>query len=146
MLYAVFRPPPSSHERRATRYERRSLLSFLPLLLHLPRIFFYPKCSLSPTPLFTCSPIRCTLYADRYPSRAIKCARVCRKFEYFQIFSNVSHQFSNIFKRFALLFNRFRIFSNTTCAFGRAFIFPRLPNRYNPTPLPSNCRDAYLRP
>jgi len=49
--------------------------------------------------------------------RAQICASACKKFEYFQIFSNVSHHFSNIFKRFAPLFNRFRTFSNTTCAF-----------------------------
>jgi len=54
---------------------------------------------------------------ERRTCRAIICARVCKRFEYFQIFSNVSHQFSNIFKRFAPLFKRFRIFSNTTCAF-----------------------------
>jgi hypothetical protein len=59
-----------------------------------------------------------------------------RKFEYFQIFSNVSHHFSNIFKRFAPVFERFRIFSNATCAFGRAFIFPSLPNRCILTPSP----------
>ena len=47
-------------------------------------------------------------------------------FEYFQIFSNVSHQFSNIFKRFALVFEYFQTFSNVS-------ILLILPNRYNLT-------------
>jgi len=42
---------------------------------------------------------------------AIKCASACRKFEYFQIFSNVSHHFSNIFEyfqTFSIVFERFQ--------------------------------------
>jgi len=55
------------------------------------------------------------------------CARVCKKFEYFQIFSNVSHHFSKIFNRFVLFFKSFQTFSNVS-------ILPRLPNRYRLTP------------
>jgi len=42
---------------------------------------------------------------------SIICASTCKILEYFQIFSNVSHQFSNIFKRFAPLFKYFQMFS-----------------------------------
>ena len=35
-------------------------------------------------------------------------ASACKKFEYFQIFSNVSHHFSNIFERFTTVFKRFQ--------------------------------------
>ncbi len=131
--------PERSRRSRRTPIPNSKLTCPLPRCLAppLPQIFFYPKCSLSPTP---CSPlplhaIRCTLTAIR-PARsnaqaeavaevpiyretrsAIKCARVCKKFEYFRIFSNVSHHFSNIFERFATVFERFRSFLTRTCAF-----------------------------
>jgi len=57
-------------------------------------------------------------------------SKMPRIFEYFQIFSNVSHHFSNIFKRFAPFFESFQTFSNVS-------ILPVLPNRYILTHQPS---------
>ena len=61
-------------------------------------------------------------------SRATICAGVCKKFEYFQIFSNVSHHFSNVSTHFSNVFKRFRTFSNATCAFDAtpAVLFPHV--------------------
>jgi hypothetical protein len=44
---------------------------------------------------------------------------VCKKVEYFQIFSNVSHLFSNVLHSFSSIFERSCLFLSKTCAFGR---------------------------
>ncbi len=150
----------SESPERGRRPSRRSCSAYpshLNLVLPLPRIFFYPKCSLSPTPLLTSSPPRYTLYADRYPSRATKCAsfhtsvirfrvtsherratnlprdHLRKRLQKIRIFSNIFKRFASFFEYFRIfsnVFNRFRTFSKRTCAFGRAFILPGLPNRY----------------
>ena len=126
----------------------------------MPRIFFYPKYSLSPTPpayLFpsTLYAVRCPLPAVRcLPSsvlesrvtnderricRAIICASACKKVEYFRIFSNVSHHFSNIFEYFQTFSNVFKRFQKKL-----AHLMRQLRRRYRMSV--ARCRLGHLIP
>ncbi len=49
-------------------------------------------------------------------------SKMLRIFEYFRIFSNVSHHFSNIFKYFQTFRTIFRIFSNVFKRFCLAYL------------------------
>ena len=59
---------------------------------------------------------------------SIKCAGSCKKFEYFQIFSNVLHQFSNIFQCFQTFSIVFERFFTVYRAFDWFFTFPNPPD------------------